>query len=123
MASTEDPIPRKDKNNKGKGSQKENPGPKSKGNDQCFCKKCAKWAKPLMHTHSMAQCHAWDAKGNDLFKPNGESKNLFDELKRNYSTMQKDTKKLQKKFKREEKRSCNKEKHCKTSSSESSDSE
>ncbi len=73
--------------------------------------------------HNTAQCCAWDVEGNDLCKPVGESKKLFEQLKRNYATMQKDNKKLKKKFKREKKRSHNKEKHYKTSSSESSDSE
>ena len=42
----------------------------------------------------MVQCCAWDAKGNDLHKAGGHSKKNFDELKRNFATIQKETDKL-----------------------------
>ncbi len=122
MASTEDSIPRKDKINNGKCGQKGNPGPKGKGKGHCFCKKCAKWAKSIMNMHNMVQCVGFDAEGNGLQKPKGESKKLFEELKRNYDTIKKDNKRLKQKFKREKKRPHKKEKSYDTSFSDSSDS-
>ena len=71
MAFITDVIPNKDKKGD-KGSQCSKPNPKTKG--KRMCEHCDKWACPIMHTHIMDQCHAWDTNGRNIHKPGGDLK-------------------------------------------------